>query len=150
MKFITIITRTLKSGKTYEDYRKAWFHKNGFGMPTTMYTILNVFNPREIISIGIQDAQLENLTSLLETDVKDRLAQPLDEIIESTITRTFGVVAAVDDFSPSGVLPYVEPSVDGQIIHYENLISAFSVVKQHIKDAGLKRDSLKKQLLSDD
>lgn len=53
MKFVAMVTRTLKPGKTYEDYRNAWFHTTGFGIPTTMYTIINAFNPREIISIGI-------------------------------------------------------------------------------------------------
>ncbi len=36
-----------------------------------------------------------------------RLANPLDEIIESTIVGNFGVVAAIDDFSSSGELTYV-------------------------------------------
>ncbi len=43
MKAVAIVTRTLKPGKTYADYRKAWFHSNGFGVPTTMYTVVNAF-----------------------------------------------------------------------------------------------------------
>jgi len=33
MKFITIIHRRLREGKTFDDYRKAWFHATGFGAP---------------------------------------------------------------------------------------------------------------------
>jgi len=51
MKFVAIVTRTLRPGKTYDDYRKEWFHTNGFGIPRTMYPMVNAFNPHEIISI---------------------------------------------------------------------------------------------------
>ena len=43
-KFIAIITRTLREGKTLQDYRDAWFHSRGFGVPTTMYTSVNIAN----------------------------------------------------------------------------------------------------------
>ena len=53
MKFITIIHRRLREGKTFDDYRKAWFHATGFGAPTTMYTVVNAFDPRELISVAV-------------------------------------------------------------------------------------------------
>ena len=90
MKFIAMVTRTLKSGKTYDDYREAWFHTNGFGVPTTMYTVINAFNPREIISIGIGDLEVSEIPGVLEIDVQDRLSNPLDEIIESTSNIILG------------------------------------------------------------
>lgn len=31
MKFVAIIHRRLREGKTFEDYRRAWFHATGFG-----------------------------------------------------------------------------------------------------------------------
>lgn len=87
MKFVATITRTLKVGKTYDAYRKAWFHTNGFGIPATMYTVVNAFNPREIISIGILDGDQQQLFNALTIDVKDRLANPLDDVIEKTISH---------------------------------------------------------------
>ena len=29
---VAIVTRRLKEGKTYEDFRKAWYHTIGFGV----------------------------------------------------------------------------------------------------------------------
>lgn len=143
MKFVAIVTRTLKIGKTYEDYRKAWFHTNGFGIPTTMYTIVNAFNPREIISIGIMDAEMTDLQKGLDIDVKDRLANPLDDIIESTIVRQFGIVTAVDDFSPSGKLDYIAPQVDGKATDYNQLAVVLEEIAGKIREASDRRDNLK-------
>jgi hypothetical protein len=143
MKFVAIVTRTLKQEKTYDDYRKAWFHTNGFGIPTDMYTVINAFNPREIISIGILDGDLEQLGNSLEIDVKDRLANPLDDIIESTIVRQFGVIASVDDFSPAGKLQYVPSKIDGIPTDVNELFGACQFISDEIKKASAKRDSLK-------
>lgn len=143
MKFIAMITRTLKPGKTYEDYRKAWFHTTGFGIPSTMYTVINAFNPREIISIGMLDGELIELFQALQIDVKDRLANPLDEVIESTIIRNFGVVAAIDDFSSSGELTYVQPQVDGEPTDYNQITSVLEAIASEISKAGVKRDKMK-------
>ncbi len=29
---VSILTRKLREGKTYDDFRKAWFHTTGFGV----------------------------------------------------------------------------------------------------------------------
>jgi len=29
---VSILTRRLREGKTYDDFRKAWFHTTGFGV----------------------------------------------------------------------------------------------------------------------
>lgn len=50
---VSIITRRPKERKTYEDFRKAWFHTVGFGTASTLYTVINAFDPREIIVIGL-------------------------------------------------------------------------------------------------
>ena len=88
MKFITIIHRRLREGKSFEDYRKAWFHTTGFGAPTTMYTVVNAFDPREIISVALGgggggdfEEMKAKMKSILDIDVKERNASPLDDII---------------------------------------------------------------------
>jgi hypothetical protein len=78
MKFMAIIHRRLREGKTVDDYRKAWFHASGFGAPTTMYTVVNTFDPRELISIaavGLGGGDFEEtkskMKSMLDIDLKD-------------------------------------------------------------------------------
>jgi hypothetical protein len=38
MMWISILMRRLKEGKTYEDFRKAWYHTVGFGTPCKLYS----------------------------------------------------------------------------------------------------------------
>lgn len=74
---ISILTRRLKEGKTYDDFRKAWFHTTGFGVEgndteggnNRMYTIINVFDPREVIVLGFATATLKQLEDALNIDV---------------------------------------------------------------------------------
>lgn len=96
---VAIITRRLKEGKTYEDFRKAWFHTVGFGTSSKLYTMISVFDPREIIVIGFVETNCEELLDKLRIDVKERLDHSLDDIIEPEIGRKFGVLIAEDDFS---------------------------------------------------
>jgi hypothetical protein len=57
---VSILTRRLREGKTYEDFRKAWFHTTGFGVEgkevegssNRMFSMINVFDPREVVVIG--------------------------------------------------------------------------------------------------
>ncbi len=146
MKFVAMVTRTLRPGKTYDDYRKAWFHSNGFGVQTTMYTVVSAFNPRDIISIGILDADEMGLFQALQIDVKDRLANPLDDIVESTIVRNFGIVTAIDDFSAAGALQYVEAQVDGKPTDYTELADVLEAIAVEIRKASAERDRIKLKL----
>ena len=113
---VAIITRRLREGKTYDDFRRAWFHSTGFGVPSgnLMYTMINVFDPREIVVIGFTEASLEELEKGLEIEVDFRLQHSLDEVIEPEIGRTFGLLVSEDDFSAEGEAPYVPPSVSGK------------------------------------
>lgn len=144
MKFVAIVTRILKAGKTYDDYRKVWFHTTGFGLPNIIHTIVNAHNPREIISIGYTDLSEEQLKDALAIDVQERIANPLDEIVESTIVRTYGVVVAVDDFSAAGKIDYSEPSIDGIATNYNQIVQTLENITHAIKEASKKRDRLKK------
>lgn len=139
MKVVAIIYRTLKNGKTFDDYRKAWFHTEGFGVPTDMYTVVNAFNPREIISIGIINTELSQVPDLLNIDVLQRLQNPLDDVIEETIVRHFGIVAAEDDFSSAGNLPYKPSEIDSS-----DIMTLADSLKEMIITASNARDRLKK------
>ena len=149
MKFITIIHRRLREGKTFDDYRRAWFHTTGFGAPMTMYTVVNAFDPRELISVAVGGggggsfAEMKSkMKSILDIDVKERNASPLDDIVEETIVRHFGLVIAEDDFSTAGHLEYVAPSVDGQHTDYGEFVRMSAELAQLIAQAAGKRDRL--------
>lgn len=49
MKFkgVAIISRTLREGKSFDDYCKAWYHTHGFCVPTIMLTVVNLRDPSE-------------------------------------------------------------------------------------------------------
>ncbi len=143
MKFIAIITRTLREGKTLQDYRDAWFHSRGFGVPTTMYTSVNIANPREVISIGVIDCELDQMHAALHVEVDDRLAHPLDSVIEPEIGRSSSVVAAVDDFSSAGELSPSPPQVDGVPSDFDSLPDLLSQVLAELSAASQRRDTLK-------
>ena len=149
MKFITIIHRRLREGKTFDDYRKAWFHATGFGGPTTMYTVVNTFDPRELISVAVGgggggdfEEMKSKMKSILNIDLKERNASPLDDIVEESIVRHFGLVIAEDDFSPAGPLQYVVPSVDGVKTDYGDFVKMSSELAQLIAAAAKRRDHL--------
>ena len=111
---VAVLKRRLREGKSYEDFRRAWFHGQGFGTPNQMLTFLNVADPREVIVIAMTEATLEDAERLIAADAAERAASPLDEVIEPGIERTFGILVAEDDFSASGPIQYQPASVGGQ------------------------------------
>lgn len=115
MRLVAILRRTLKEGQTYEDFRRAWYHKTGFGTENQMLTVLNGANPREIIVIAITEASMENASRLLAIDAEERASNPLDEVIEGEIDRTFGILIAEDDFSAEGPLAYQPAMINGSV-----------------------------------
>src|ERR1039458_6259552 len=96
---VAIVKGGLKAGRTYEDFRKVWYHGVGFGTNSHMFTVLDVADPREVIVIGLNETSLEQPGDLIALDAREREANPLDEVIEPEIGRTFGILVAEDDFS---------------------------------------------------
>lgn len=155
MMMVSIITRRLKEGKTYEDFRRAWYHTIGFGIDSDsstkpkpplgrLYTVVNAFDPREIIVIGFgPDISEEVLESVLNIDVKERLENPLEDVIEPEIGRSFGVLVSEDDFSPVGEIGYQDPSVGGVETDLEETEDLIRMVRTQIERASAKRDAKK-------
>ena len=110
---VAIVTRRLKEGKTYEDFRRAWYHTVGFGVANRMLTVLNAADRREIIVIGLTETSEEQARELAAIDAAERESSPLDDVIESEIGRTFGVLVAEDDFSGRGAIEYQPAMVNG-------------------------------------
>ena len=135
-----IIKRRLKEGKTYEDFRKAWYHTIGFGTANKMFTIINGLDPREIIVIGFNETSLEQVRALADIDIRERLNNPLDEVIEPEIGRTFGILIAEDDFSSPGSLSYRAPSVGGKETDFKEIDRTLQEAAKIIAEVSQKRD----------
>jgi len=144
MMTVAIVTRKLKPGKTYEDFRKAWYHTVGFGATTRMYTAINVFDPTEIIVMGFVESKVDKFMDGLKIDVKERLENPLDEVIEPEIGRQFGMVVSEDDFSPDGVIEYRDASINNEKTDLKKVYEDISKIAQMIKVASEERDKQKR------
>jgi hypothetical protein len=145
--FVSILTRRLKQGKTYQDFRKAWYHTVGYGTPGPgkLYTAINAFDPRELIVIGIGEIKSEqDATKMLRTEVKERLDHPLEAVIEPEIGRTFGIVVSEDDFSRSGKIEYKPASINGKETDFEEIAQGLALAKKLITMASQERDEANK------
>ena len=98
---ISILTRTLREGKTLEDFRAAWERQGGFGIPTRVVTGQGLENPREIVTIGFSDLEVEEIEGFLARTAPEeaRRHARIDEVIEPEMTRAFYVQVADDDLS---------------------------------------------------
>jgi hypothetical protein len=145
--FLSILTRRLKQGKTYEDFRKAWYHTVGYGTPGPgkLYTAINAFDPQEIIVFGIGEIKSEqDAMKMLRIEVKERLDHPLEAVIEPEIGRTFGIVVSEDDFSQSGKIEYKPASINGKETDFEEIAQGLAIAKKLIEKASKERDEAKK------
>jgi len=142
---ISIITRKLKKGKTYEDFRKTWYHTVGFGTSSKLYTAINVFDQREIIVIGFVEVKpSQDPMKILRIDVKERLDNPLEAVIEPKIGRTYGILVSEDDFSSVGEIEYKPPSVNGKKTDFSEISQGLALAQKLIAQATVERDKAKK------
>ena len=148
---VAIITRRLKKGKTYEDFRKAWYHTTGFGAKdkedagdarNSMFTLVNAFDPREIIVLGFARTTLKQLEDALKIEVKFRGENPMDKVIEPEIGRKFCVLISEDDFTAAGDIPYKPPAVDGRETDLEEFDKNLKAIKKLYTVASRKRDAI--------
>jgi hypothetical protein len=144
---VSILTRRLKSGKTYQDFRKAWYHTVGYGTGTgKLYSAINAFDPQEIIVIGIGEIKPgQDPMKMLRIEVKERLDRPLDTVVEPEIGRTFGIVVSEDDFSPSGKLEYKPASINGKETDFEEVAQGLALAKKLITIGSKELDEAKKK-----
>ncbi len=145
MMIISILTRRLKRGKTYEDFRKAWYHTVGFGAPVKLYSAINAFDQREIIVVALGEIGPEqDPMKILRTDVKERLEHPLEAVIEPEIGRTFGIVVSEDDFSPSGEIEYKPASINGKKTDFVEIAQGLALAQKLFTKAAAEREKAKK------
>jgi hypothetical protein len=98
---ISILTRRLREGKTLEDFRAVWHREGGFGVPTRVVTGQGLDDPREIVTIGFTDIELDEIEAFLERTAPEeaRRHERIAEVIEPAMTRAFYVQVADDDLS---------------------------------------------------
>ncbi|HEX3001188.1 MAG TPA: ROK family protein [Methanoregula sp.] len=150
LRTVSILTRRLKEGKTYEDFRRAWFHTTGFGVKgkdsgsgkAQLQTFINISDPREIIVLGFTTVTLEQLGDALDIDVKVRGDNPLDEVIEPEIGRSFALQVAEDDFSAAGDIPYAPAMIDGRKTDMAEVQQDLLALAGIYTAAAKKRDAL--------
>jgi hypothetical protein len=150
MNTVSILTRRLKEGKTYEDFRRAWFHTTGFGVEgkeregssARLLTFINVFDPREVIVLGFATTTLEGLKDALDIDIKVRGENPLDDIIEPAIGRSFALQVADDDFVAAGEIPFCPPGIDGKETDMTEFEKDLQAIASIYADAAQKRDAI--------
>lgn len=147
---VSIITRRLKEGKTYEDFRRAWFHSTGFalsdaeakGSGNRMYSMINIFDPREVVVIGFTTATTEQMKKGLDIEVKFRGENPLDAVVEPAIGRTFCALVAEDDFGNAGTIPYVPASIGGEVTDMVQFGKDLQTIAGLFAAAGQRRDAI--------
>jgi hypothetical protein len=145
MKGIVILTRRLKKGKTYEDFRNAWYHTVGYGVPVKLYSAINAFDQREIVVVALGEVGAgQDPTKLIQVEVKERLEHPLEAVIEPQVGRTFGIVVSEDDFSPTGKMEYKPASIDGAETDFKEIAQGLEMARKLFTRAAAERQAAKK------
>jgi len=147
---VSILTRRLKEGRTYDDFRKAWFHSTGFGVKgkevegsgNRMFSMINVFDPHEVVVIGFATTTLGQLEDALDIDVKVRGENPLDDVIEPEIGRKFCALISEDDFSAAGHIPYKPPAIAGKETDMAEFEKNLKSIAGLFATAAQKRDAV--------
>jgi hypothetical protein len=98
---ISVLSRRLRDGKTYEDFREAWLPEQGFGFPTRVVSAVNVEDQREVITIGFSELSEDEAEAQLQriAPEQERRRDRVDSVIEPDMTRHFYVQVAEDDFT---------------------------------------------------
>ncbi len=96
-----VFVRRLREGKTYEDFRDAWYPDAGFGVPARILSGPGIADAREIMTIGFVDVEPDRLEHLGERVLAAEAVRHdrIEEVVESTELRTFFVVEGDHDFT---------------------------------------------------
>ena len=98
---VAVLTRRLREGKSYEDFREAWLPEQGFGFPTRVVSAQAVDDDREIITIGFSQLDQADAEAQLQRigPQEQRRHDKIDEVVEPGMTRRFYVQLDEDDFT---------------------------------------------------
>jgi hypothetical protein len=90
---IAVLTRRLREGKTYADFREAWLPDQAFGFPTRVVSAQRTDDEREIITIGFSELDEAEAEAQLQRigPQEQRRHKRIDAVIEPEMTRQFYV-----------------------------------------------------------
>lgn len=146
MMVMSILTRRLKKGRSYEDFRRVWYHTVGYGAPIKLYSAINAFDQREVIVVALGDMTVgQDPTELLKIEVNERLDHPLESVIEPEIGRTFAIVVSEDDFSPTGKMEYRPASVHGRETDFGEIAKGLEMARRLFTRAAREREAAKRR-----
>jgi hypothetical protein len=94
----SILVRRLKEGASYDDFHRAWFPDQGFGVPARVRNARRVDDPSELLSVGFVDLPISELATGLErvAAAEQRRHDRIIDVIESTVIA--GIYEVLDDY----------------------------------------------------
>ena len=108
----SILVRRLNEGASYDDFHRAWFPDQGFGVPARVRNARRVDDPRELLSVGFVDLPVDELASGLErvAAAERRRHDRIAEVIAATVIT--GVYEVLDDYDFSSTpRPWLTPGL---------------------------------------
>ena len=98
---ISVLTRRLKEGKDYSDFRAAWLPDKGFGVPTRVFSAVSAEDPREVVTIGFTDIEFGDAEAFLERiGPQEKLRHDrLEQVLEPGGTNSVYIQVADDDLT---------------------------------------------------
>jgi len=103
--------------------------------------MINAFDAQEITVIGFVETARGEFRSKAELDVKQRLDNPLDDVIEPQVSRHFGVLVSEGDFSASGSIEYQPASIAGRVTNLEEFAKRLQEVSWVVTEASRERNT---------
>jgi hypothetical protein len=107
-----------------------------------MFSLINIFDPREVIVLGFATTTLGQLEDALNVDVKFRGENPLDAVIEPEIGRKFCALISEDDFSAVGDIPYKPAGIGGKETDMAEFARNMQAIARLYAAASRKRDAV--------
>ena len=98
---VSVFVRRLKEGRTFAEFVEEWEADEGFGVPTRVFNAQSLDDPRDVISIGFVDVDVEALERDLQGAAgAERVRHDrIDTVIESTSLRCMYEVHTEHDFT---------------------------------------------------
>ena len=98
---VSLFVRRLQPGQTYDDFRRAWYPDEGFGVPARVLNGVRVDDPQEIFTVGfvdLGDADLSEVGARIAAQERVRHDR-IEAVLESTPLRQMYTLVDDDDFT---------------------------------------------------
>jgi hypothetical protein len=98
---VALFIRRLKEGMTFEDFKRAWEADKGFGVPTRVFSAIDLGDPRLVLTIGFVAVDEEMLAAGMEAARPQEQVRHdrIDDVIESTELRAMYELRGEHDFT---------------------------------------------------